>query len=68
MNLCPKWDTCFLVLKVDLMPVLKQTIEKKYCNKSFEKCARYKLEEAGIPVPNTLLPNEKICVQCQVRE
>jgi len=30
-----------------------------YCMGDYKRCARYKLEEAGIPHPDNMLPNGK---------
>jgi hypothetical protein len=39
-------------------------LEKKwigrYCKGDYKSCARYKLEEKGIPHPDNMLPNGKI--------
>jgi hypothetical protein len=31
----------------------------KYCMGDYKRCVRYKLEEAGIPHPDSMLPNGK---------
>ncbi|PKM80810.1 MAG: hypothetical protein CVU89_11720 [Firmicutes bacterium HGW-Firmicutes-14] len=63
---CPLRENCFLMSDAKLMPVLRCTIEKYYCNKAnHTKCARFKLMQAGLPVPKTLLPNDKTCITAQ---
>lgn len=62
MKTCPMYTKCFLLSKTDLLMVLKRTIEKMYCFKNYDKCARFKLHQEGIEVPKTLLPNDRECV------
>ncbi|MCD6446132.1 uracil-DNA glycosylase [Candidatus Bathyarchaeota archaeon] len=33
---------------------------EEYCMGDYKRCVRYKLEEAGVPHPDNMLPNGKI--------
>ncbi len=66
-TVCPIKPTCVLFSKVDLLDALKFNIETYYCKRNFEKCARYKLYLLGSDIPPNLLPNDKICIQCETK-
>ena len=66
-KICPKKTDCTLFAEVDLLEALSHNIETFYCKRSFEKCARFKLYQQGQPVPLTLLPHDKECIQCNIK-
>jgi len=65
MCLCPKAKECSIFSELNLIQLLQKTIKKKYCNKNFEKCARYQLLKEDLAVPKNLLPHDKICRTCE---
>jgi hypothetical protein len=55
---CPNLEKC------SLLPLLKMEATKKsiialYCEGSFQNCQRKKMNDAGRPVPEKLLPSGK---------
>jgi len=66
-TVCPLKPNCALFSEVDLLDALKFNIETYYCKRNFAKCARYKLHQQGLEVPLKLLPNDKICIQCEIK-
>ena len=55
---CPQLKTCLLHTRFNMAGVAK-TFTALYCEADFARCERYRLVEAGSPVPETLLPNGK---------
>lgn len=56
---CPKLLDCGLHRSISMKEALRvwQTF---YCEGSFARCERYKLASAGLPVPESLLPNGRL--------
>jgi hypothetical protein len=59
MPACPHTLTCGLDRSITMKEALR-VWQSFYCDGVFRRCERYKLAEAGAPVPDKLLPNGRL--------
>ncbi len=56
---CPQLFACGLHRNITMKEALR-VWQSFYCEASFTRCERFKLAEAGVEVPEKLLPNGRL--------
>jgi hypothetical protein len=56
---CPRHTTCQLANGISMREALR-VWQSFYCDGMYGRCERFKLAEAGRPVPTRLLPNGRL--------
>ena len=59
MVICPHTATCSLHRSISMREALR-VWQSFYCEGAFGRCERFKLSNAGIAVPEKLLPNGRL--------
>ena len=55
-----KWYNICPLRVFEKKGLIDESWRKKYCEGNFKECARYKMEEAGKPHPDNLMPDGTI--------
>jgi hypothetical protein len=55
---CPRLSACGIARRVSTNAL--RVWQSFYCEGCFDRCERFKLAEAGVEVPETLLPNGRL--------
>ena len=54
---CEKLDACpFFGDKMACTPALAEIMKKRFCLADYERCARHRVSQAGLPMPPDLFP------------
>lgn len=56
---CEWYEVCPIKAYYEAGKLDKKWIEE-YCLRDYKKCVRYRMEEAGIPHPDNMLPNGEV--------